>query len=76
MAKDVLTDAEVEVEIEVLRNSPLVALARKEQRIRYQRRQFLYTLRNLEKKGKALQDAGITMEMLQEMGEEALEGLE
>lgn len=75
MAKDFLTDEEVEQEIERLRLSPDVALARKEQRIRYQRRQFLYTLRNLEKKGKALAAAGITMEMLQELGEEALENL-
>ena len=65
-----LTDEQVEKEIERLRQSPLVALARKEQRIRYRRRQILYQLRDLEKKGKALEKAGITMEVLEGLGEE------
>ena len=59
-----LTDEQVEQEIERLSKSPLVALARREIRIRYRRRQFLYTLRDLEKRGKALESAGITMEVL------------
>lgn len=59
-----LTDEQVENEIERLKKSPLVALARKEQRIRYKRRQLLYQLRDLEKKGAALQKAGITMDVL------------
>lgn len=67
MAKKFLTDEEVEQEIERLRESDLVKLARREARIRYRRRQFLYQLRNLEKKGQELQDAGITMEMLDNM---------
>ena len=70
MAKDWLTDEQVEREIERLRKSELVALARKEQRIRYQRRQVLYNLRNLEKKGRELAASGITMEMLDGMGRE------
>ena len=68
-----LTDEQVEREIERLRESPLVALARKEERIRYKRRQVLYTLRALEKKGKQLQAAGITMEMLQRLGDEVID---
>ena len=68
-----LTDEQVEREIERLRESPLVALARKEERIRYKRRQVLYNLRALEKKGKQLQAAGITMEMLQRLGDEAID---
>ena len=64
-----LTDEQVEQEIERLRESPLVALARREQRIRYRRRQFLYQLRDLEKKGRALEKAGITMEVLNAMAE-------
>jgi hypothetical protein len=64
-----LTDEQVEQEIERLRNSPLVALARMEQRIRYRRRQFLYQLRDLEKKGAALQKAGINMEVLNALAE-------
>ena len=68
-----LTDEQVEREIESLRESPLVALARKEERIRYKRRQVLYNLRALEKKGKQLQAAGITMEMLQRLGDEVID---
>lgn len=64
MAKEFLTDEQVEHEIERLSASPLVALARREQRLKYRRRQYLYQLRDLEKKGRALQDAGITMEIL------------
>jgi predicted ArsR family transcriptional regulator len=70
MAKEFgLTDEQVEQEIERLRQSPLVALARREQRIRYRRRQFLYTLRDLEKKGRALEKAGINMEVLNALAE-------
>lgn len=64
-----LTDEEVELEIAELQNSPYVKLARKEQRIRYRRRQFLYGLRDLEKKGKALAEAGVTIESLDELDE-------
>ena len=70
MAKDYgLTDEQVEEEIERLRQSPQVALARREARIRYRRRQYLYQLRDLEKKGKALEQAGINMEVLNAMAE-------
>ena len=59
-----LTDEEVEREIERLNASPEVALARREQRLKYKRRQYLYQLRDLEKKGNALLAAGITREVL------------
>ena len=62
-----LTDEQVEYEIEKLQGSPLVKLARKEERIRYVRRQYLYTLRQYEKKGKELAKAGITMEILEKL---------
>jgi hypothetical protein len=62
-----LTDEQVEIEIEKLQNSALVKLARKEERIRYQRRQYLYTLRMYERKGKELAKSGITMEILEKM---------
>lgn len=67
MAKNFLTDEQVEREIERLTESPLVKLARKEERIRYKRRQYLYILRNYEKKGRELEKAGITMEILEAM---------
>lgn len=62
-----LTDEEVEREIERLKESEAVRLARKKMRLDYRRRQALYTLRDLEKKGKALMEAGITSEMLDQM---------
>lgn len=62
-----LTDEEVEREIERLKESEAVKLARKKMRLEYRQRQKLYTLRDLEKKGKALMAAGITSEMLDQM---------
>lgn len=59
-----LTDEQVEQEIIRLNASPAVALARREQRLKYKRRQYLYQLRDLEKKGQALLAAGITREVL------------
>ena len=70
MAKNTLTDEQVEKEIERLLSSPLVKLAKKEQRIRFRRRQYLYQLRGYEKKGKELEAAGITMEILNALDEE------
>lgn len=61
MAKDFLTDAQVEMEIERLNSSPDVQLARREQRLLYKRRQYMYQLRNYEKRGKQLAEQGITM---------------
>ena len=55
-----LTDDEVEREIEELEQSELVKLARKEARLKYARRQRLYNLRNLQKRGQQLKEAGVT----------------
>ena len=59
-----LTDAQVEAEIARLNASEAVALARHEHRLKCRRRQYLYNLRDLEKKGKALMKAGMTREVL------------
>lgn len=67
MAKLFLTDEQVEREIERLLGSELVKLAKKEEYVRNRRRQYLYSLRSLEKKGKELAKAGITMEVLDSM---------
>ena len=67
MAKEWLTDQEVEMEIERLKTSPMVQLARKEQHILYKRRQALYNLRSLEKRGKQLVKKGITMDNIEVM---------
>jgi hypothetical protein len=62
-----LTDEQVEREIAKLQESPLVKLAKKDELIRYRRRQYLYKLRGYEKKGKELAKSGITMEMLESL---------
>ena len=67
MAKEFLSDEMVEEEILRLQNSPLVKLARREEAIRNRRRQYMYTLRMYEKKGKALEAQGITLAELEEM---------
>ena len=64
MAREFLTDEEVDREIERLNESPAVLLARQEQRIKYRRRQYLYQLRCYEKRGKELQAMGVTYEEL------------
>lgn len=73
MARETLSDQQVEREIARLQESPYVKLANRERRVRERRRMYLYSLRQLEKKGKALEEAGITMEVLNGMCEEAVE---
>lgn len=65
--KDFLTDQGVEVEIERLRESPYVKLAKKEEALRYRRRQYMYQLRAYEKKGRKLEAQGYTLDNLEEM---------
>ena len=66
MAKG-LTDAQVEQEIARLQQSHHVKLANQERRLREKRRMYLYSLRQLEKKGMELEAAGITAETLRRM---------
>lgn len=56
-----LTDEQVESEIARLTKTDTVKLARREQRVKYRRRQVLYSLRALEKRGKQLMSQGVTM---------------
>lgn len=60
-----LSDEAVEEEISRLMASPYVKLAKKEERIRYRRRQYMYTLRMYEKKGRQLEADGVTLEVLE-----------
>lgn len=60
--KEYLTDQQVEVEIQRLLASPHVKLAKAEQRILYRRRQYMYQLRCLEKRGKQLEEMGYNPE--------------
>ena len=64
VSRTFLTDDQVEAEIARLKSSEYVKLAKAEERIRLKRRQYMYTLRNLEKKGKALEAAGLSLDML------------
>lgn len=66
MARDYLTDEQIEMEIERLTHSDAVALAKKEVRIKYKRRQYYYQLKCLEKRGKQLEKDGITFENIEE----------
>ncbi len=62
MPKDILTDADVEREIERLQESDAVKLAMKEKQYKYKRRQYMYTLRWYEKRGKQLQAQGMSLD--------------
>ena len=64
----------VEQEIERLQKSDLVKLASKEQQIKQdKRRKYLAQLRWLEKRGKELEAAGVTMENIKAFVEAATE---
>lgn len=65
MARDLFTDEQVEMEIERLLDSEEVQLAKKEAAIKYRRRQYMYQLRSMEKRGKQLKAEGITMENME-----------
>ena len=60
-----MSDFEVELEIERLRNSEFVKLAQKEMRLKTKQRQYMYSLRNYEKRGKELAANGVTMENIE-----------
>lgn len=67
MAREFMSDEMVDEEILRLQASHHVKLARREEAIRNRKRQYMYTLRCYEKKGKALEAQGITLEELEEM---------
>ncbi len=66
MAKDFLTDEQVEMEITRLLHTEEVQLAKKEIRIKYKRRQYMYQLRNMEKRGQQLIKDGINIDNIEE----------
>ena len=65
--ENLLLSEEMIAEMEELKNSEAVKLARKEVRLRYKERQKLYTLRNLKKRGEELLEMGVTMDNIEEM---------
>lgn len=76
MARETLTDEQVELEIQRLQGSEDVKLANRYDRVMKRRRKYLYWLRQAEKRGKALKELGITMEKLSDESylEEMVEG--
>ena len=66
MSREFLTDEQVEIEIARLLESDDVKLAKKETRIKLRRRQYMYSLRTMEKRGKELSKQGITLDNIEE----------
>ena len=66
MSKDFLTDEQVDMEIDRLLHSEEVQLAKKEIRIKYKRRQYMYQLRVMEKRGRQLLADGVTLDNIEE----------
>lgn len=67
MKREFLTDEQVEKEISRLSKSEDVKLAKQETRIKNRRRQYMYQLRVMEKRGKELAELGITSENMEQM---------
>ena len=65
--RETFTDTQVEAEISRLLASDDVKLAKTEQRIKNRRRQYMYQLRTLERRGKALSEQGYTIENIEMM---------
>lgn len=65
-----VTDEEVEAEIAELKQDEYVKLAQRYDQYRARRRTYLYQLRIKQRKGIELAARGVTLENLEEMGEE------
>lgn len=65
-----LTDEMVDEEIQRLNASSYVKLARAENRMKYRKRQYLYTLRQLDKRGRELEKQGFTLENIEALAYE------
>ena len=72
------TDEEVEIEIHRLQNSDLVKLAKKEQAIKYRRRQQMWNLQFMEKRGRQLREMGINFDNIESelFGDNPIEGMD
>lgn len=65
-----MTDEQVEEEIERLKASEDVRLAIRYRQYQARRRQYMYSLRAMEKQGKAMREQGITLENFRDQEEE------
>ena len=70
MKRQFETDADVELEIERLKESKYVKLCKQYDAVQNRRRQYMYSLRSMEKRGKMLYASGITSEYLNEIDTE------
>ena len=70
MKRQYVTDEEVEKELNELKESPYVKLARREDYLKHKYRKQLYTLRCLEKRGRELASQGITLDTIEEQIEQ------
>lgn len=61
------TDEQVEAEITRLINSEYVKLARKEQKIKNRRREYMWNMQYLEARGKQLASMGCTFENIEDV---------
>lgn len=59
------TDEQVEAEIARLKESEFVKLARREQQIKYRRKQQMWSMQCMEARGKQLASEGITHENME-----------
>lgn len=66
MKREFLTDEQVDVEIDRLLKSRHVKLAKKENKIKNRRRQYMYQLRSMEKRGKELEELGFTEDNIEQ----------
>lgn len=66
MAKQKWTDEQVEQEIDRLLKTEEVRLARRENQLKYKRRQYMWSLQYMEARGKQLASEGVTMENIEE----------
>ena len=64
MSRKITPEELVDAEIERLKKTDAVKLAEKEQRLLYRKRKYLAQLRWLERRGKALQAEGWTLDTL------------
>lgn len=67
MANKKWTDEAVEIEIRRLKASDDVKLGKREQAIKYRRRQQMWGLQGLERRGKELKEMGCTYDNIEEV---------
>lgn len=70
MKRQYVTDEEVEKELNELKESPYVKLARREDYLKNKYRKQLYKLRCLDKRGRELASQGITLDTIEEQIEQ------